>query len=135
MDCQEVHEEIRSKMAQATRSQVLQMYRRILRLSRTWVAKDPNQTKIERNYIGEETARLFKLNKGLTAPSDIIERLREAEARLAMAVHYRNPYPRPVNLPPKSFSNREGKKTGRAIEKLNQMSKPIYIKSISDDAK
>ena len=120
-------------MAQAaTRSEVLQIYRKILRLSRTWVAKDPNQTKIERNYIVEETTRLFKLNKSLTSPSDINERLREAEARLAMAEHYRNPYPRPVNLPPKSFSNREGKKTGRAIEKLNQMSKPIYIKSISD---
>ena len=44
----------------------------------------------------------------------------------------RNPYPRPVNLPPGSYTKQEGKKTGSKIERLNEMSKPIYIKSIDD---
>ena len=48
---------------------------------------------------------------------------------------FRNPYPRPVNLPKKSFSKLEGKKTGKAIERLNQQSVPIYYKSISEQQK
>ena len=39
---------------------------------------------------------------------------------------------RPVNLPPKSYAKREGRKLGRAIDKLNQASKPIYVRSIDD---
>jgi len=92
----------------------------------------PSQTGIEKNYIIEETRKLFKANKNLTKPHEINEALREAEARLAMAQHYRNPYPRPVNLPPKSYAKREGRKLGRAIDKLNQASKPIYVRSIDD---
>ena len=87
------------------------MYRRLMRLSRTWEAVEPVNTKTERNYIADETQRLFRVNisAGETAAA---EHVREAEARLAMATHYRNPYPRPVNLPPKSYSNKEGKKAG-----------------------
>ena len=70
----------------------------------------------------------------ITDEYEIGERIREAEARLAMAEHYRNPYPRPVNLPPRSFTKKEGKKQGRAVEKLNEMSKPIYVKSIDTKA-
>ena len=102
-----------------------------MRLSRNWQAIDPVNTKTERNYIADETQRLFRLNRdaGETAAA---EHVREAEARLAMARHYRNPYPRPVNLPKSSYSTREGKKAGKAIERLNKASKPIYIKSIDD---
>ena len=50
-----------------------------------------------------------------------------------MAEHYGNPYPRPVNLPKTSFSKREGKKVGKAIQKMNEMSRPVYLRS-SDDA-
>ena len=46
--------------------------------------------------------------------------------------HFRNPYPRPVNLPPGSYTKKEGKKTGTRIERLNEMSKPIYVKSIDE---
>jgi len=106
-----------------------------LRLPKTWIAKEPSQTEVERNYIVEETRRLFKANKNLKTTHEISEALREAEARLAMAQHYRNPYPRPVNLPPRSFAKREGRKVGRAIEKLNEMSKPIYVRSIDDSKK
>ena len=45
---------------------------------------------------------------------------------------FRNPYPRPVNLPPGSYTTKEGKRTGTRIERLNEMSKPIYVKSIDD---
>merc|ERR1719433_1626237 len=98
------------------RHEVLQIYRTFIKLSKNWTATDPNQTGVERNYIKEETRKLFRMNLNLTQPNDINECIREAEARLAMAQHYRNPYPRPVNLPPKSFAQREGRKVGRAIE-------------------
>ena len=47
-------------------------------------------------------------------------------------IWYRNPYPRPVNLPPGSYTKKEGKRTGSRIERLNEMAKPIYVKSIDD---
>lgn len=75
---------------------------------------------------------LFRRNADIQGSQKINERIREAEARLAMAEHYRNPYPRPVNLPPGSYTKQEGKKTGRKIERLKEMSKPIYVKSIDD---
>lgn len=118
----------------ALRSSVVKMYKTLIRLGRGWSAKDPSQTVVERDYIVEETRRLFKLNSGLASAKDVTERLREAEARLAMAEHYRNPYPRPVNLPPKSFTAREGKQVGKRIKELNEMSRPIYVRSISDES-
>ena len=76
------------------RYQVLKIYKTFIRLSQTWTSSVPSQTGIEKNYIIEETRKLFKANKSLTKPHEISEALREAEARLAMAQHYRNPYPR-----------------------------------------
>ncbi len=119
----------------SVRSSVLSLYKKCLRLSQTWQATNPSQTIVERNYIKEETVRLFRGNKSISDPAEIAERVREAEARLTMAEHYRNPYPRPVNLPPGSYSLREGKKLGKAIEKRNRLSKPVYVKSIDDTVK
>lgn len=116
----------------ALRKEAIHMYKTFIRLSRSWNSIDPNQTGVERNYIREETRKLFRQNQTLKDPREITECIREAEARLAMAQHYRNPYPRPVNLPPKSFAKREGRKVGRAIEKRNEYSKPIYVRSIDD---
>ena len=76
------------------RYQVLKIYKTFIRLSQNWTSSVPSQTGIEKNYIIDETRKLFKANKNLTKPHEINEALREAEARLAMAQHYRNPYPR-----------------------------------------
>jgi len=114
------------------RREAIQIYKTFMRLSKKWTAIDPSQTGVEKNYIKEETRKLFRQNQHLKEPSEIAECIREGEARLAMAQHYRNPYPRPVNLPPKSFAKREGRKMGRAIEKRNEYSKPIYVRSIDD---
>ena len=106
-----------------------------LRTGDIFQASNPAETIVERNYIRDETKKIFRMNKPITASTEIQERVREAEARLAMAEHYRNPYPRPVNLPPGSYSVREGKKLGRAIDKKNRLSKPVYVKSIDDTLK
>jgi len=115
------------------RTQVIRLYTRILKVGRGWQAQDINETKVERQYIQDEAKFLFRKNKNLTNSSDIKQSLVEAEARLTMAEHYGNPYPRPVNLPKTSFSKREGKKVGKAIQKMNELSRPVYIRS-SDDA-
>ena len=81
----------------------------------------------------EEARELFRRNQNLTDKDEIKLHMIEAEARLTMAEHYGNPYPRPVNLPKTSFSKREGKKVGKAIKKMNEMSRPVYLRS-SDDA-
>jgi len=114
------------------RGQVLSLYSRLLRLSRTWQARDPIENIVERQYIRDETRELFRKNASLTREQDIQECIRECEARLTMAEHYKNPYPRPVNLPKRSFSKKEGKKIGKAIKKMNEQSRPVYIRSTDD---
>jgi len=114
------------------RREVLGMYARILRVARNWKATNPTETMVERDYILTETKDLFRRNVGLTNKVEISERLREAEARLTMAEHYRNPYPRPVNLPKRSYSKQEGKRVGKAIKKMNEQSRPVYIRSTDD---
>nr|ALS04310.1 LYR motif-containing protein 1 [Acartia pacifica] len=116
----------------STRSQALSLYARLLRLARNWQATNPTEVMVERNYIRDETRELFRKNAKLTNPTDIKLCLREAEARVTMAEHYRNPYPRPVNLPRRSYSKQEGKKIGKAIQKMNDMSRPVYIRSTDD---
>jgi len=108
------------------------MYTKLLRVSRNWSAVNPVETGVEQEYIRSETMDLFRKNVNLKNEEEIRERLREAEARLTMAEHYRNPYPRPVNLPKRSFSKQEGKKIGKAIRKMNEMSRPVYIRSTDD---
>jgi len=114
------------------RNQVLSLYTRLLRLSRNWNAINPVETIVERQYIREETMELFRKNANLKDQAAVRECIKEAEARLTMAEHYRNPYPRPVNLPKRSFSKKEGKKVGKAIQKFNEQSRPIYIRSTDD---
>ena len=61
--------------------------------------------------------------------------LQDYHFNLHVSLFLRNPYPRPVNLPPGSYSKKEGKKTGTRIQRLNEMSKPIYVKSIDGSEK
>jgi len=122
-------------MSVTLRSQVLRLYSRIFRVARNWEAQDPNETKVERNYIVDEARTLFQENKDLRFEDEIRMRVMEAEARLAMAEHYRNPYPRPVNLPKTSYSKPEGKRVGKAIQKMNALSRPVYIRSTDDAVK
>ena len=115
------------------RSQVIRLYTKIFRVARAWQAQDPNETRVEQNYMMDEARELFRRNQNLTDTEQIKLHMIEAEARLTMAEHYGNPYPRPVNLPKTSFSKREGKKVGKAIQKMNELSRPVYLRS-SDDA-
>ena len=49
----------------STKLNVLNVYKKIMRLSNEWIAKDGNSTLIERNFIKNEARELFKLNKNV----------------------------------------------------------------------
>jgi len=116
-----------------TRREVLRLYKSILRLGQRWEAADPIETRVEREYIVDEARTLFRRNAMVKGEELVRERMKEAETRLTMATHYGNPYPRPVNIPKFSFSKREGKKIGKAVQKMNDLSRPVYLKSMDEE--
>jgi hypothetical protein len=66
----------------------LSLYRRILRAGRAW----PEAS--EREYIRNEAHALFAANRALRDPEEVKKKLFEGESRLALAIHYKIPYPR-----------------------------------------
>lgn len=68
--------------------QVLQLYKRIFRIGRNWIAKAETETEKERKYIREETRNLFRQNFFLKDPKEIQQRIEEGEARLQIAQHF-----------------------------------------------
>ncbi|XP_023239387.1 LYR motif-containing protein 1-like [Centruroides sculpturatus] len=117
------------------RQEVLKTYKQILRAGKTWrwPSGQVDQTEAQRKYIISEAKELFRRNKYVSDESAIKQHLMEARARLEMALHYKNPYPRPVNLPPAAVASHQGKKW-KYQEKIRTRSKPIYIKSIDPES-
>lgn len=81
---------------QKQRTQVLSLYRAIHKLSFTWPKIE------EREYIAQEARELFGTNKSISEEDTelIDKKIMEAEARLALALHYGIPYPRAYNISP-----------------------------------
>ncbi|KAF0716425.1 Aste57867_2849 [Aphanomyces stellatus] len=73
----------------------LALYRRILRVARSWTGPEK-----ERVYIKEEARREFDAKRGLKAADEIENALTQGEQRMEVGVHYKNPYPRPVYVDP-----------------------------------
>lgn len=73
----------------ATRERVLQLYKQLMRTSRTWSGKQS-----EKDYIRSESRKQFKANKTVSDSAAIEKQLFEGQARLELALHYKNPYPR-----------------------------------------
>lgn len=115
------------------RERVLLVYRKILRLSRQWRAQKPADTEREREYIREEARTLFRRHAQVNDPTQARQYLQEAEARLEMGLHYRNPYPRPVNLPAGVFSPRPGKPVGSVQQRKISRSRPVYLRSKDEE--
>ena len=83
----------------------------------------------------------------MTDPVQIEEHMREGEARIELAFHYRIPYPRPVrsffclfffsfgpyhfkvNLPTYSLPPSHNRIRFRSEYEIEEMSRPIYLKS------
>ncbi|XP_060079628.1 LYR motif-containing protein 1-like [Ylistrum balloti] len=115
------------------RTEVLAAYKRALRLAYGWgkYASQPEDVLMEKKYILNEAKQLFRKNRNISDEETIRNHIKEAETRIEMAIHYKTPYPRPVNipqsvLPPLSAKLKKGQR--RAIKQ----SKPIYLKSYDD---
>eukprot|EP00066_Takifugu_rubripes_P013054 XP_011602320.1 PREDICTED: LYR motif-containing protein 1 isoform X1 [Takifugu rubripes] len=117
------------KMA-STRRAVLSLYSRLFRVARTWQAQTgaAGDTETERKYIVQEARTLFRQNQQLTDPESIWKCIKECEARIEIGLHYRNPYPRAVYLPPLGLATQKGRRL-RAQQRLRKQAKPIYLQS------
>ncbi|KAL4239832.1 hypothetical protein ACF0H5_000634 [Mactra antiquata] len=113
---------------------VLHLYRSLIKLSYTWKSalENPVIELEERKYIKEETRRLFRKNLQLTDEEVIRQHIQEGRTRLELALHYQNPYPRPVHLPQHVLHSTKDKRLKGQKRKLEQ-SKPIYVKSYNDE--
>ncbi|XP_066239576.1 LYR motif-containing protein 1 isoform X3 [Saccopteryx leptura] len=118
------------EMSTATRGEVLGLYRRIFRLARGWQAASGQaaDTVREKQYILTEARTLFQKNKHLTDAELIKQCISECTARMEIGLHYQNPYPRPIHLPPMGLAAPRGRGL-RGQEKLRRLSKPVYLKS------
>ena len=92
------------------RQQVLQLYRDILRLAKTWEAKVPSETVKEKDFIRSEARTMFRANKDISDAEELDKKLDEAKTRLEIAKHYRIPYPRPVYFATGTLTRLEKKK-------------------------
>ncbi|GFR93760.1 LYR motif containing protein 1 [Elysia marginata] len=117
-------------MSAPQRLQVLSLYRKALRLSKTWVAASakPDETHQERTYIQEEARKLFREHKHETSESRIKEYIREGETRLGLAQHYGTPYPRLMNMPPNVLPFKGSPKYKRDKRVMRQAT-PVYLQS------
>ncbi|UJR20418.1 hypothetical protein I4U23_023549 [Adineta vaga] len=112
-----------------TRARVLQLYKRLIKLSSSWQATNPSNTLDEQLYIRNETRDLFRKNQHIENTNQIEEHIREGEARIELACHYNNPYPRPVNLPTYSIPPSHNRIRYKSEYEVEEMSRPIYLKS------
>ena len=79
--------------------QALSLYKKVLKLAKSWQSLDPVDTAKEREYIKQEARYWFKLNQNLTDQEEIQAKLKEGQNRIEIAKHYRTPYQRPVYYP------------------------------------
>ena len=70
---------------------------------------------------------LCRKNKFLTDRAEIAACLQEGHSRLEMALHYKIPYPRPINVPPNFVPTM---KTSKTQKQKSHEAKPIYMKSL-----
>ncbi|XP_055037401.2 LYR motif containing protein 1 isoform X1 [Misgurnus anguillicaudatus] len=113
-----------------SRADVLSIYRRVLRIARSWHAQSAlaQDTEAERKYIIQEARTLFRQNQQITDPESVQRCIAECEARIEIGIHYRNPYPRPSYLPPMGLATQKGRKL-RTQERLRKQAKPVYLQS------
>ncbi|KAK5850659.1 hypothetical protein PBY51_001517 [Eleginops maclovinus] len=120
-------------MTASTRRTVLSLYMRVFRIARSWQAQSgvASDTETEKKYMLQEASTLFRQNQQLTDPESIKRCLEECEARIEIGLHYRNPYPRAMHLPPLGLATQKGRKL-RAQQRLRKQAKPVYLQSHDD---
>lgn len=78
---------------------------------------DEGEPHFEQEYIMNEVRTLVRKNRDLRSSELIEKKIQEFEARIVTGVHYKIPYPRPVNVVPGA--------TGKDPEMVT----PVYLDS------
>ncbi|CAG04391.1 unnamed protein product [Tetraodon nigroviridis] len=95
------------------------------------VNTSPGQKPRRTNVINMRRGRVAKqafCTDTLTDPESIKTCIKECEARIEIGLHYKNPYPRAIYLPPRGLATQKGRKL-RAQQRLRKQAKPIYLES------
>lgn len=100
----------------ARRSDVIRLYKELIRLSKTWNAKCPEETTKERSFIRNETRSLFRDNRNMASSELIDQKLEEGRKRLEVAKHYGIPYARPVYYATGAVTGHEKKRLRKKVE-------------------
>ncbi|POM74072.1 mitochondrial protein [Phytophthora palmivora] len=98
----------------------ISLYRRILRVARTWEGGH-----VEQNWIRAEARRRFEENRTLTDPAAIEEAIRQGHNQVDVALHYKICYPRPQYVDPgtmggESNFHRQSSRTNTRLGRLHK---------------
>ncbi|KAF1773040.1 hypothetical protein JG687_00005477 [Phytophthora cactorum] len=98
----------------------LSLYRRILRVARTWEGGFEEQT-----WIRAEARRCFEESRMLTDPAAIEEAVRQGHNQVDVALHYKICYPRPEYVDPgtmggESNFHRQSSRTNTRLGRLHK---------------
>ncbi|KAG6599734.1 LYR motif-containing protein 1 [Phytophthora cinnamomi] len=98
----------------------LSLYRRILRVARTWEGGA-----IEQDWIRAEARRRFEENRSLTGAAAIEEAVRQGHNQVDVALHYKICYPRPQYVDPGTMGGESDfrRQSSRANTRLGRLHK------------
>ncbi|KAE9033651.1 hypothetical protein PR003_g242 [Phytophthora rubi] len=98
----------------------LSLYRRILRVARTWEGGA-----LEQDWIRIEARRRFEENRSLRDPAAIEEAVRQGHNQVDVALHYKICYPRPQYVDPGTMGGESDfrRQSSRANTRLGRMHK------------
>ncbi|KAG7392215.1 hypothetical protein PHYBOEH_006436 [Phytophthora boehmeriae] len=101
-------------------SPALALYRRVLRVARTWQGG-----RVEQNWIRTEARRRFEENRALTDPFEIEDAVRAGHNQVDVALHYKICYPRPEYVDPGTMGGESDfrRRSSRANTRLGRLHK------------
>ncbi|GLE03351.1 hypothetical protein PINS_up012241 [Pythium insidiosum] len=82
-------------MGATTRSAALALYRRALRVARTWEGGATEQ-----QWIRAEARRAFEEHRAVRSERDVEQLIQKGHDQIEVALHYKIPYPRPHYVDP-----------------------------------
>ncbi|CAI4227891.1 unnamed protein product [Auanema sp. JU1783] len=84
------------------RQKVIQLYKQVLKLGKTWKAQDPTKTSAEREHILSEAREKFRANKNINDNVEIGKLVVKCEQRIVQAEHYGIPFERHEYVAPQT---------------------------------
>nr|CCA23557.1 conserved hypothetical protein [Albugo laibachii Nc14] len=104
----------------STRLRAIALFRRILRVAKTWKGGAHEQ-----QWIQNEARKKFQANRHLVHDDEICEAIQKGHNQVDIAVHHQIPYPRLVHVDPKTVAGDTHfhRSSDRNMTKLSRFSK------------